>query len=159
MHAEEHCEAGRIVAAAYRALPGALLDDGYAALLADVGTRAAQADVLVAVTSADIGLLGCVTFVPDASSPWSELLEEGESGVRMLAVRPDAQRRGIGRALVRSCVERAAQLGSVALMLHTTPWMTAAHALYASAGFERFPERDWTPTPEVPLLAYRYLLR
>ncbi len=38
--------------------------------------------------------VGCVTFVPDASSPWAELLESSEAGIRMLAVDPQAQRRG-----------------------------------------------------------------
>jgi hypothetical protein len=33
--------------------------------------------------------------------------------------------------------------------------MTAAHRLYERSGFRRVPERDWTPTPEVPLLAFR----
>jgi ribosomal protein S18 acetylase RimI-like enzyme len=103
-------------------------------------------------------VLGCVTFVPDATSPWAELLEDGEAGIRMLAVLPTAQRGGTGRALVDACVDRARQAGRSALLLHTTPWMAAAHRLYERVGFERLPERDWTPVPEVPLLAYRLLL-
>ena len=111
-----------------------------------------EADVLVAL---DGELVGCVTFVPDGSSPWAELLEEGEAGIRMLAVLPAAQGRGAGRALLDACVLAAGRLGRSALLLHTTPWMSAAHRLYERAGFERFPERDWLPVPEVPLLAYR----
>jgi hypothetical protein len=38
---------------------------GYTQVLADVGRRAGEAEVLVAVGSE---LLGCVTFVPDGSS-------------------------------------------------------------------------------------------
>jgi ribosomal protein S18 acetylase RimI-like enzyme len=157
-------DAGALVVAAYRALPGAHLSGDYAALLADVARRASEADVLVAVGGSDPDddcgeLLGCVTFVADRCSPWSELLEEHESGIRMLAVRPDQQRRGVGRALVDACVTRARMLGREALMLHTTPWMLAAQHLYESAGFTRVPERDWTPEPAVPLLAYRLDLR
>lgn len=156
---EEYDEAGELVVAAYRALPRAHLSDGYADLLADVARRSTGAEVLVAVHRADDGgrddVFGCVTFVADASSPWSELLEAGEASIRMLAVRPDAQRQGIGKLLVDACVVRARALGREALMLHTTPWMTAAHHLYEEVGFERFPARDWTPEPEVPLLAYR----
>ena len=114
--------------------------------------------MLVAARRFELGrdeVVGCVTFVPDASSPWAELLEAGEAGMRMLAVRPDAQGRGIGRALVDACVTRARALGRAALILHTTPWMTAAHHLYEGAGFVRFPSRDWNPLPEVPLRAYR----
>jgi ribosomal protein S18 acetylase RimI-like enzyme len=169
---EEHEAAGAVVLAAYRALPGAHLSDDYAAELVDVARRAREADVLVAVAPRRLrrrpmvaaeppggadgqGLVGCATFVPDASSPWAELLEKGEAGIRMLAVMPGSQGQGIGRALVDSCVARARSLGREALMLHTTPWMTAAQHLYASAGFVRFSERDWTPVPDVPLLAYR----
>lgn len=156
---DEHERAGEIVVAAYRALPGAHLSGGYAALLADVARRSAEADVLVAVGAAGDArreeIFGCVTFVPGPSSPWSELLEEGEAGIRMLAVRPDVQGRGAGRALVDACVALARAAGRDAVMLHTTPWMTAAHRLYEHVGFVRFPERDWKPEPEVPLLAYR----
>jgi len=164
------------VVAAYRALPGAHLSDGYAAELSDVERRAREAEVLVAVApeladvphvvtgpgsspgSAD-DLVGCVTFVPDAASPWAELLGAGEAGIRMLAVVPGAQGRGVGRALVEACVARSRELSCRAVLLHTTPWMSAAQRLYESAGFERLPERDWTPVPDVPLLAYRLELR
>ncbi|MGH9304117.1 MAG: GNAT family N-acetyltransferase, partial [Acidimicrobiales bacterium] len=96
--------------------------------------------------------------VPDGSSPWAELLEEGEAGIRMLAVLPTAQNRGVGRALLGECVSMASRTNRMALLLHTTPWMSAAQRLYEGAGFDRFPERDWTPVPDVPLLAYRRLL-
>ena len=150
---DDECEdAGRLVVAAYRALPGAHLSQDYEAELADVARRALEAEVLVA---SEERLVGCVTFVPDASSPWAELLEENEAGIRMLAVLPDAQRRGVGRALLDACVRSARRLERSALMLHTTAWMSTAQHLYESAGFERYPQRDWTPVPEVPLLAYR----
>ena len=70
------------------------------------------------------------------SSPWAELLGPGEAGVRMLAVDPSAQGRGVGRALLNACIERACQLGRAGLLLHSTPWMEAAHHLYESAGYE-----------------------
>jgi GNAT superfamily N-acetyltransferase len=149
----DECEtAGAVVVAAYEALPGAHMSDGYAVELADVARRSTEAEVLVAV---DGGLVGCVTFVPDPRSPWAERLEAGESGIRMLAVAPAAQGRGIGRALLGACVERGRQVGAHAILLHTTPWMTVAHRLYETAGFQRFPDRDWLPVPEVPLVAYR----
>ncbi|HTW98754.1 MAG TPA: GNAT family N-acetyltransferase [Acidimicrobiales bacterium] len=152
----EHEAAGHIVVLAYEALPGAHMSGGYAAELADVERRAKEAEVLVAVEEA---VLGCVTLVPDTSSPWAELLEEGEAGIRMLAVAPNVQGRGVGRGLVDACISRARQLGRTALVLHTTPWMQTAHRLYERAGFARFPERDWLPVPDVPLLAYRLSLR
>lgn len=155
MRAAEYERVGQLVVAAYRALPGEHMSGGYEAELADVERRAREAEVMVAVMAGEDDPVGCVTFVPDASSPWAELLEPGEAGIRMLAVEPRAQGRGVGRALVEACIGRGTALGRKALLLHTTPWMTAAHHLYEVAGFERVPERDWTPVPEVPLLAYR----
>jgi ribosomal protein S18 acetylase RimI-like enzyme len=144
--------AGRVVVSAYEALPGAHLSEGYATLLADVGRRAAEAEVLVAMGPE---LVGCVTLVPGSSSPWAEGLMPDEAGVRMLAVAPAAQGRGVGRALLDACIARARQLGRTGLFLHSTPWMQAAHRLYETAGFVRVEHRDWFPAPEVPLLAFR----
>ncbi len=152
---DEYELAGRIVLSAYESVPGNHMTGGYAEVLADVGRRAGEAEVLVAVGPE---LLGCVTFVPNGSSPWAELLGPGEAGVRMLAVDPSAQGRGVGRALLNACIERARQLGRAGLLLHSTPWMEAAHHLYESAGFVRLPERDWLPVPEVPLMAFRLAL-
>ncbi len=154
MKPAEYEQAGRVVVAGYRALPGAHLSGGYAEELADVAGRAGDTEVIVAV-GGDDEMLGCVTFVADVSSPWAELLEADESAIRMLGVDPAAQGRGIGQALVGACVERATQLGRLGLFLHSTPWMVAAHRLYERNGFVRVPKRDWSPTPEVPLIAYR----
>ena len=154
---DEYEQAGHVVVAAYAALPGGHMTEEYAAELAAVGRRATGTEVLVAVNDEDV-VVGCVTFVPDASSPWSELVEEGEAAIRMLGVVPTAQGRGVGRALVDACLERARQLDRHAVLLHTTPWMPAAHRLYQRAGFVRVPERDWQPTPDVPLLAFRLSL-
>lgn len=149
---EEYEAAGQLVVAAYAALPGAHLSQEYAAELSAVERRSKEAEVLVAVSD---GMLGCVTLVPDAHSPWAELLVEDEAGIRMLGVLPAAQGQGVGRTLVKACIGRARALPRSALLLHSTPWMEAAHHLYESLGFVRFPARDWTPVPEVPLLAYR----
>lgn len=153
---DEYTVAGRLIVAAYEGLPGAHLSGGYAELLQDIARRATEADVLVAT---DPAVIGCVTFVPDAASPWAEGLGPDESGIRMLAVDPAAQGRGAGRALVAACVDRARGLGRTGIFLSSTPWMQAAHRLYERAGFVRVPERDWLPVPDVPLLAFHLDLR
>ncbi len=157
MRPGEYRRAGQIVVAAYRAIPGGTTSDDYAAELADVAARVGGAEVLVAAVGGTT-LLGCVTFVAGPSSPWAEGIEDKEAAIRMLGVDPSAQQRGVGRALVEACVERARCLGREAVLLHTTLWMTAAHRLYERTGFVRVPERDWRPTPSVPLLAYRRAL-
>lgn len=77
-----------------------------------------------------------------------------EAEVRALAVAPEAQGRGVGRALLRAVAERAARLGIRHLVLSTQSSMDAARHLYASVGFGRLPDRDWSPVPGFTLLAY-----
>ncbi|MFI5041599.1 MAG: GNAT family N-acetyltransferase [Acidimicrobiales bacterium] len=137
---------------AYRALDGGGDLGSYADELADVATRAAVADVLVAVD--DGLLLGGVTFVPGPDNAYAEELREGEVGIRMLAVAPDVQGRGIGRALSVACIERARSVGAVRVALHSTPWMGTAHRLYESLGFVRTPERDLRVSPELVLMSF-----
>jgi ribosomal protein S18 acetylase RimI-like enzyme len=149
---EEFTEAGQVVVAAYAALPGAHLSGGYADELADVAGRVNDSEVFVAV---DTRVIGCVTLVPDRFSSLAEELEDGEAGIRMLAVDPGNQRRGVGQALLAACIKRGIQLRRRGLVLHTTPWMTAAQQLYERAGFVRIPQRDFTPIPDVPLVAFR----
>jgi ribosomal protein S18 acetylase RimI-like enzyme len=149
----EYRRAGDVVVAAYAALPGAHNSGGYTAELADIGRRVREAEVLVAVDGEDV--IGCVTLVPDPTSPWAELLADDEAGIRMLAVDPECQSRGVGQLLLDACIDRAGTLGRAALFLHSTPWMNAAHRLYQRNHFVRVPERDWRPDPDVPLLAFR----
>lgn len=146
-------EAGAVVVDAYRAVLGTKLSIAYAAELADVAARVSGATVLVAVDG-EGSVVGCVTYVPDPTSPWAEDLRAGEAAIRMLAVAPTAQGQGLGRRLTEACIIRARQAGASALALHSTEEMGVAHALYRSLGFERAPDRDWEPEPGIWLLAF-----
>jgi ribosomal protein S18 acetylase RimI-like enzyme len=77
----------------------------------------------------------------------------------MLGVAPAGQRRGVGRALVQACIDRAREQGRGALVLSSEVRMASAHRLYERMGFVRDPERDWQPNPDVSLLAYVLPLR
>lgn len=124
----------------------------YTTHLADAAGRAGAATLLVAV-DADGAVLGSVTFCR-AGSQLAELSRPGEAEFRMLAVTPAARGRGIGEALVRTCLELAREHGDRAMVLSTQAEMTAAHRIYGRLGFSPLPERDWRPVPEVQLLAY-----
>ena len=138
--------------AAYRSLPE-FDEPGYEPELRDVASRAREAAVLVAV-DADDAILGCVTYVPGPESPWAELLQPGEAGIRMLAVDPGARGRGAGTALTRACLERARAEGRATVALHSLAYMRAAQAIYTRLGFARRPDRDWEPVPGVFLLGF-----
>ncbi|MDG9716610.1 GNAT family N-acetyltransferase [Streptomyces sp. DH24] len=152
---------GEITAQAY--LRDGLLDfgesDAYLDELRDVAKRAAHAQVLVATRNADV--LGGVTFVPSGGS-MADIAGPSEAEIRMLAVAHAARGRGVGEALVRSCVDRARALPDrTGVVLSTQRTMHAAHRLYERLGFVRTPERDWNPLPEVvdiTLLTYRLTL-
>ncbi len=122
--------------------------------LRDVARRAREAVVLAAVDTETGAVIGCATYVPGPESPWAELLEPGEVGIRMLAVDPGARGRGAGTALTRACVDRARAEGRRRVVLHTLSFMTAAQRIYRSLGFREIPDRSWEPVPGIFLLAF-----
>jgi predicted N-acetyltransferase YhbS len=154
---EEAGELGQLTVTAYAELPGHVEEPDYEAELADVATRARLAEVLVAVDD-DGTVLGGVTFVPAGDNPLAEHTVPGASSIRMLAVAGAAQGRGVGEALVRACIERARGLGCQHVVLHSTTWMQTAHRLYGRLGFERRPDLDWTPVPDIALMGFSLTL-
>ncbi len=139
-----------LTVAAYAAAPGFGADDAYFTELADVARRAELAEVLVAVD--DGTLVGGVTYVP-GPGPYAEFDDPEGVGVRMLAVAPEAQGRGIGTALIRACAARAVAEGRTRLWLHTTPQLAIAQRIYEREGFRRAPEYDWKGD-DLHLMAY-----
>ncbi|MFJ6198314.1 GNAT family N-acetyltransferase [Micromonospora sp. NPDC092111] len=153
--AAEFAAVARLTVAAYEADGQLKGESGYAGVLADVASRAADGEVLVAVDGATGVLLGSVTFVR-SGSPYAELAGPGEAEFRMLAVDPAAQGRGAGAALVRACLSRAVAQGCTAVVICVrSGFADTAHRLYAGLGFVRTPERDWSPLPGVELLGLR----
>ena len=150
---DEMAPLGDLVVAAYDAIGANDEDDDYVPVLRDVASRAREAVVLAAVDDESGALLGCVTYVPDGSSPWAENLRAGEASIRMHAVNPAAQGRGVGTALVAACLERARAEGRGGVFLHSLPIMTAAQRIYERFGFRHVPERDWA-FPDFLLLGF-----
>ncbi len=155
---DEHRALGALTVAAYAAIDPAVVDeDEYAGELRDVAGRAADAEVLVAIDDGGT-VLGGVTYVPGPDSPWAEFSEPDGAGIRMLAVAPEAQGRGIGEALSRACVDRARATGRDQIVLHSTDRMTTAHRIYERLGFARDVSLDWEPLPGFWLRGFRLRL-
>jgi ribosomal protein S18 acetylase RimI-like enzyme len=150
----EYLAVGALTEAAYRAR--GLLHEEYAAQLRDAERRAREAELLVAV-DADGTLLATATLCPPGS-PWTEVAGPDEAELRMLAVAPDAQNRGLGQLLSEACVARARELGCRALVLCTPSTLTVAQRLYDRLGFVRVPDRDWSPASGILLLSYSLAL-
>ncbi|MEJ3743951.1 GNAT family N-acetyltransferase [Actinomycetes bacterium KLBMP 9797] len=150
----DHEAVARVSVAAYEADGQLKGEHGYAEVLADVATRAAAGNILVAVDEHDT-VLGAVLFVLPGSA-YAEVSRPGEAEFRMLAVDPAAQGRGVGAALVAACVSRARELDCHALVICVRQgFAVAAHRLYTRLGFVRTPELDWSPVDGVHLLALR----
>jgi ribosomal protein S18 acetylase RimI-like enzyme len=77
-----------------------------------------------------------------------------EAEIRALAVLPQAQGNGLGKILLAAVIERARVRRVRHLVLFTQDDMVTAQHLYAKAGFVRLTDRDWSPSPGNPLLAY-----
>jgi len=152
-HPNEHAALGEICLRAYRNLGS--VSDGYAAELRDVAGRAETDHVLTAVNRD--GLLGCVTVIL-GDSPWREISGPDEGELRMLAVDPAAQGRGVGEALVQASVDVICAADRRRVVVSSANDMTTAHRLYERLGFARAPARDWRPVPDVQLRVYELAL-
>lgn len=143
---------GDLTLAAYQGLAGFTNTGGYEDELKDVASRVQGAEVFVALLGDEI--VGGITFVADSASPLSEWDDAGAAGVRMLAISPEHQGKGLGRALTAFTIDRARDLGKARLLLHSTDFMHSAHRLYETMGFVRAPELDFS-VEVVSLIGYR----
>jgi len=85
----------------------------------------------VFIRGADGGAVGTIT------SWWNWTEERRHPSVHWLAVRPDYQGLGLGKALVSECLKRLMWLeGDRDIWLHTQTWSHRAIAIYLRAGFE-----------------------
>ena len=139
----EYAEAGRVTAEAYRQFVLDGDDDWHEYLdaIADVEARADRTTIFVAldgeqiVGSATLELFDRVEVEDDPT------LHPEESHIRMLGVHPDVRRRGVARALMSACFERARREGKSFMTLHTTERMGDAQRMYEALGFERLDDR------------------
>jgi ribosomal protein S18 acetylase RimI-like enzyme len=143
--ADEYAEAGRVTAGAYREFvePGEQPWERYLAQVADVAGRADRTTILVAVEGGAI--VGTATLELDGRIEEEEdgPLAPGEAHIRMLGVDPSARGRGVARALMSACEDRARASGRTFMTLHTTRRMQAARAMYPSLGYGRGPDREF----------------
>ncbi|GAA2347751.1 GNAT family N-acetyltransferase [Saccharopolyspora halophila] len=142
---------GEIAANAYAEAGNLPADGSYGPVLRDAADRADKAELLVALDGDKP--VGTVTVVrPD--EPYAEICRPGELEFRMLAVAPQAAGGGVGRRLVEAVFDRARaeERGRVVLCVQDSA--EVPRQLYHRLGFQRLPERDWSPKADIRLLAY-----
>ena len=127
--------------------------EGYARDIMDVRSRLDTSELILAENSGR--LVGAVTFYPNTSPSDQGGWPAGWTGIRLLAVHPDARGMGIGRVLMDECVSRSRLREATALGLHTTELMGVARGMYERMGFVRVPEYDFQAGPEVVVMGYR----
>lgn len=131
---DDHDRVGALLLASYDAVGP--FDDRYRSFLADPDRWVpGSTEVLVAVDDDDRPI-GCIALVLPGDAEFEGIEPPaGDAGFRFLAVDPQAQGSGAGRALVDAVIERARALGRRRIAIHTMAFMTAAHRLYADRGF------------------------
>ncbi len=72
-------------------------------------------------------------------------LGEGRFEVKHLWLRPEAQGKGFGRALLAELERRAVQLGATEMVLDTNASLEAAGSLYRSSGYVGIPPYNDNP--------------
>jgi ribosomal protein S18 acetylase RimI-like enzyme len=149
-HLEEFSAAGQIAVEVYANLAGMPTiaeQPEYYNRLRDVGVRVSNPAICVYVAVTQEGqLLGSVDFIDDMKhygSGGSAGTVRDAAGVRLLAVRPESRRMGIGKHLTQFCIERALSIGRKRVILHTTRAMQTAWDMYERMGFNRFPDIDF----------------
>ncbi|MFN2555783.1 MAG: GNAT family N-acetyltransferase [Nitriliruptorales bacterium] len=91
----------------------------------------------------DERVVGVVAFTLPGDREFEQmLLTFADCGFRFLAVAPTAQGQGVGRALVRACLDTARARGCRRTVIHSMSFMTVAHRLYEQEGFARRPDLD-----------------
>jgi GNAT superfamily N-acetyltransferase len=140
MRGAEAAAVGRLTLRAYDAY--GRIEGPYRDHLADPAHRLEGADaVLVALL--DGAPVGNVTFVLPGDPEWEGRPEPaGDAGFRVLAVEPAQEGRGVARALVEACLDRARRVGARRLVVTSMSWMTRAHRLYERLGFVHRPDLD-----------------
>ncbi|MFI5393838.1 MAG: GNAT family N-acetyltransferase [Myxococcota bacterium] len=150
---EEYAEAGAVTASAYREFVRGGDWEDYLESIADVEGRADRTTIVIALDGSRI--VGSATLeLTDRVEPEDDpALDPAEAHIRMLGVAPEARRRGIARALMADCMDRARASGKTFLTLHTTERMAAAQQMYESLGFVRGADRVFSDG--FVLLTYR----
>ncbi|WP_282946333.1 GNAT family N-acetyltransferase [Cellulomonas endometrii] len=152
---DEYDQAGALTAEAYRADGLLALDEEYETELRDAAQRAREAVLLVATVPADPDapgsgsapaapevVVGTITLAPYGTS-YAEIAEPGELELRMLAVAPEARRRGVAERLMTAALREAVARRARRVVLSTLDEMAAARRLYDRLGLVAAPARDW----------------
>ncbi|MBU9723525.1 MULTISPECIES: GNAT family N-acetyltransferase [Bacillaceae] len=123
--------------------------EGLKAAISSEADMQSGVDLIVAEDDETGELLGSVVLFPPKSDAYEGYVEELDyPEIRMLAVGPNARGKGVGKALIRECIQRSKARGYQYIGLHTGEFMKNAIALYEQFGFKRVPKYDFEPADD-----------
>ncbi|AYN04229.1 GNAT family N-acetyltransferase [Flavobacterium sp. 140616W15] len=162
--ANEFEEIGKLMVLVYSQLEGFPKESeqpNYYKMLANIGdlTTKPNTELLVAVTSDD-KIVGGVVYFGDMQyygSGGIATKEKNTSGFRLLAVNPMNREQGIGKLLIKDCIEKAKEKKQQQLIIHSTMAMQTAWKMYERLGFKRSKDLDFMQG-ELPVFGFRLLL-
>lgn len=160
---EEYDELGRLMVAVYAGLagfPGPQEQPRYYDMLTHIGLMTGKPGTRLLVAVSERGLLGGVVYFADMAqygSGGTATREQDAAGFRLLAVGPEARGLGVGRALVRHCLEWAREQGRRQVIIHSTEAMKVAWGMYERMDFERSPDLDFMQG-DLPVFGFRLRL-
>ncbi|WP_407268592.1 GNAT family N-acetyltransferase [Radiobacillus sp. PE A8.2] len=143
---------------AYSIHTDALPEDHWNALKKAISSDAdTQPGVEVIVAEIDGEIAGSVALFPANTDAYEGYVEELDyPELRVLAVDPQAQGKGVASTLIEECIRRAKEKGYDAIGLHTGSFMKNAMKLYQKFGFERLPKYDFEPADDgIIVMAFR----
>ncbi len=119
----------------------------YYDMLANVGSFTEKPGTKIVIAlSPENELWGAVVYFADLkeyASGGEKIDIQNASGIRLLAVHNNAQRRGIGKKLTLACIQLAKDNKHTQVILHSTRVMQVAWDMYEKMGFKRFEELDF----------------
>lgn len=115
----------------------------HAATMATIHAAAFRADEAwnANVMGLQLGILGAFGFLAEAGGMVLARVAATEAEILTIAVLPERQGTGLGRALLGAAMAEAAARGAREMFLEVAPGNTPARALYTSAGFTRVGQR------------------
>jgi ribosomal protein S18 acetylase RimI-like enzyme len=156
---EEREKVDTLTRAAYAEFAGVMEPGAWGALEAAVGRVLKDPGPAQCIVADDDGrLVGSVFLYPAGVSAYAGAEVQAYPEIRLLAIAPNARRRGVGRALVHECIRRASASGATELGLHTSKSLGAAIAMYEAMGFTRVPSRDFQPDGAELVQGYHLVL-
>lgn len=92
------------------------------------------------VCEANNKIIGSAFIIPQGN-PY-KWFDANCSYIRLLAVHPAFEGKGIGRTLTQLCIDKAKEIGENTIALHTSEFQNAARHIYENMGFVKLKDLD-----------------